>query len=178
MSATAKRRGRPWARTKRASPRGNAISKGTRCQQHLFSLSINPPETERVSTGESLDAVERIDKKLRLDDQARAVVFHEKNGRRHAHVVWSRIDVMEMKAMNLPCYHTRLKEISKDLFLEHGWRLPDGYHDKRNIDPRNFSLSLSGSRPNGQRRMRERDQTHFSGIIVCLRYQRSLCRCP
>ncbi|MEL6464964.1 MAG: relaxase/mobilization nuclease domain-containing protein [Pseudomonadota bacterium] len=119
----------------------DAISKGTRCQQYLFSLSLNPPETERVTTADILDAVERAEQQLGLSDQARAIVFHEKNGRRHAHVVWSRIDVMEMKAICLPFYKQRLKGLSKELFLEHGWRLPDGFRDKQNRDPRNFNLS-------------------------------------
>lgn len=118
----------------------DAISKGTKCQQYLFSLSISPPETENVSTADILEAVERAERKLGLEYQSRAIVFHEKNGRRHAHVVWSRIDVMEMKAINLPFYKTRLNEVSKDLFLEHGWRLPDGYRDRSKRDPRNFSL--------------------------------------
>lgn len=118
----------------------DAISKGTKCQQYLFSLSISPPETEKVSTSDILAAIERAEQKLGLEDQARAIVFHEKNGRRHAHVVWSRIDVMEMKAINLPFYKTRLNDVSKDIFLEHGWRLPDGYRDRNNRDPRNFTL--------------------------------------
>ncbi|MEX0283318.1 MAG: relaxase/mobilization nuclease domain-containing protein [Paracoccaceae bacterium] len=118
----------------------DAISKGTKCQQYLFSLSISPPETEKVSTSDILNAIERAERKLGLEDQSRAIVFHEKNGRRHAHVVWSRINVMEMKAINLPFYKTRLNDVSKDLFLEHGWRLPDGYRDRNNRDPRNFTL--------------------------------------
>lgn len=118
----------------------DAISKGTKCQQYLFSLSISPPETEKVSTSDILEAIQRAEQKLGLEDQARAIVFHEKNGRRHAHVVWSRIDVMEMKAVNLPFYKTRLNDVSKDLFLEHGWRLPDGYRDRNSRDPRNFTL--------------------------------------
>lgn len=118
----------------------DAVSKGTKCQQYLFSLSISPPETEKVSTTDILEAVERAERRLGLDDQARVIVFHEKNGRRHAHVVWSRIDIMEMKAVALPFHKTRLNEVSKDLFLEHGWRLPDGYRDRNNRDPRNFTL--------------------------------------
>lgn len=118
----------------------DAISKGTKCEQYLFSLSISPPEMEKVSTSDILDAIERAERKLGLDDQSRAIVFHEKNGRRHAHVVWSRIDVMEMKAINLSFYKTRLNDVSKNLFLEHGWRLPDGYLDRNNRDPRNFTL--------------------------------------
>ncbi|SMD07215.1 relaxase/mobilization nuclease domain-containing protein [Primorskyibacter flagellatus] len=119
----------------------DAISKGTRCQQYLFSLSLSPPETEQVRVADFVKAIERIEERLGLSDQARAIVFHEKEGRRHAHVVWSRIDVIEMIAINLPFFKTKLNEVSKDLFLEHGWRLPEGYRDKRNRDPRNFTLA-------------------------------------
>ena len=79
-----------------------AVSKGTRATQFLFSLSLNPPANERVSIEEFEAAIQQVETKLGLDDQPRAVVFHEKNGRRHAHVVWSRIDTEAMKAINLP----------------------------------------------------------------------------
>lgn len=116
-----------------------AIAKGTRCQQMLFSLSLNPPETETVSVGAFEDAISKAEQKLGLDDQARAIVFHEKEGRRHAHVVWSRIDVEEMKAINLPHYKRKLQDVSKALFLEHGWRLPEGLQDKNHRNPLNFT---------------------------------------
>ena len=119
----------------------DAISKGTQCKQFLFSLSLSPPETERVGLSDFEAAIEQAEQRLGLTGQPRAIVFHEKNGRRHAHAVWSRIDVREMKAINLPFYHTRLTELSKDLFLEHNWRLPEGLRDRENRDPRNFTLA-------------------------------------
>lgn len=78
-----------------------AISQGTRCKQFLFSLSLNPPETERVSTEAFERAIEQAETRLGLTGQPRAVVFHEKEGRRHAHAVWSRIKAEEMKAIQL-----------------------------------------------------------------------------
>lgn len=119
----------------------DAIAKGTKCQQYLFSLSLSPPETEKVSIADFVAAIAQAEDRLGLTGQSRAIVFHEKEGRRHAHVVWSRIDIDQMKAINLPFYKTRLNEVSKDLFLEHGWRLPDGYRDHKQRDPRNFTLS-------------------------------------
>ncbi|BBA34512.1 uncharacterized protein sS8_2561 [Methylocaldum marinum] len=119
----------------------DAIATGTRCTNHLFSISFNPPETERVSVKDFEAAIEKAESRLGLDGYARAIVFHEKNGRRHAHVVWSRIDPSQMKAINLPFYKTRLNEVSKELFLEHGWRLPDGYRDKTRRNPLNFTLA-------------------------------------
>ena len=70
----------------------------------FFSLSLSPPPNERVPIEVFETAIEQIEQKLGLEDQPRAVVFHEKEGRRHAHVVWSRIDTDEMKAINLPFY--------------------------------------------------------------------------
>lgn len=116
-----------------------AIAKGTKCQQFLFSLSLNPPETERVSVDQFTSAIDQAEAKLGLTGQARAIVFHEKQGRRHAHVVWSRIDVAQMKAINLPFYKRKLNDVSKTLFLEHGWRLPDSFRDRANRNPLNFS---------------------------------------
>lgn len=118
----------------------DAIAKGTKCQQFLFSLSFNPPETERVSVDQFEAAIEKAELALGLSGQARAIVFHEKEGRRHAHVVWSRIDVEKMTAIHLSFYKTRLNTVSKELFLEHGWRLPDGYRDKTKRNPLSYTI--------------------------------------
>ncbi|WP_416193776.1 relaxase/mobilization nuclease domain-containing protein [Nitrobacter sp. TKz-YC01] len=78
-----------------------AVSRGTKCRQYLFSLSLNPPEAECVSVGVFEEAIERIEGKLKLEGQPRAIVFHEKEGRRHAHCVWSRIDAETMTARQM-----------------------------------------------------------------------------
>jgi Relaxase/Mobilisation nuclease domain len=116
-----------------------AVSKGTRATQFLFSLSLNPPAPERVSIEEFEAAIDQVEEKLGLDGQPRAVVFHEKNGRRHAHVVWSRIDTEHMKAINLPHYKLKLRDVSRALYLEHGWALPRGLVNSRERDPKNFT---------------------------------------
>jgi hypothetical protein len=41
--------------------------------------------------------------------------------------VWSRIDPEQMKALNLPYFKNRLSELPQDLYLEHGWELPEGH---------------------------------------------------
>lgn len=38
------------------------------------------------------EAIAEIERKLGLENQPLAILFHEKGGRRHAHFVWSRID--------------------------------------------------------------------------------------
>ena len=116
-----------------------AISKGTRCLQYLFSVSLNPPESETVPVKVFEEAVRGIEEQLGLQGQPRAVVFHEKEGRRHAHAVWSRIDAQEMKAINLSHFKRKLQAISKQIYLEHGWTLPDGFREKGKGNPLNFS---------------------------------------
>ncbi|MEQ9314408.1 MAG: hypothetical protein RLN72_01065, partial [Henriciella sp.] len=66
-----------------------AVSRATRCRQFLFSLSLNPPDTENVPVAVFEAAIDRVEEKVGLDGQPRVVVFHEKEGRRHAHCVWS-----------------------------------------------------------------------------------------
>lgn len=116
-----------------------AISKATQCKQYLFSLSLNPPQNEQVPIEAFEKAVEKIEQKLGLSDQPKVLVFHEKEGRRHAHAVWSRIDQENLKAINLPFYKNKLNELAKDLYLEHGWDLPKGFKDPLLKDPLNFN---------------------------------------
>lgn len=118
----------------------DAISRGTRCKQFMFSVSFNPPPGKDVPTEAFADAVDRVESAVGLEGQPRVLVFHEKNGRRHAHCVWSRVKVDEMKAINLPYYKNRLSEVAKELYLDHGWDLPAGFIDRQNRNPLNFTL--------------------------------------
>ncbi len=117
----------------------HAISKGTRAKQPFFSLSLSPPPNERVPIEVFETTIEQIELTLGLEDQPRAIVFHEKKGRRHAHVVWSRIDSDEMKAINLPFFKMKLKDLSRELYLENKWQIPPGLVDRNDRNPLNFS---------------------------------------
>lgn len=116
-----------------------ALSRGTRCTQFLFSLSLSPPECESVPVDVFEKAIMDIEAKVGLDGQPRAIVFHEKEGRRHAHCVWSRIDPERMRAINLPHFKVKLRDESRRLYIEHGWRMPAGLIDSAERDPLNFS---------------------------------------
>ncbi|MDE1466919.1 relaxase/mobilization nuclease domain-containing protein [Aurantiacibacter sp. D1-12] len=101
-----------------AMKEAEALAKGTRCKQHLFSVSLNPPENEDVPAEVFEGAIATIEEKVGLTDQPRMVIFHEKESRRHAHVVWSRIDAETMTAKQLSFFKTKLQEVSKQLYLE------------------------------------------------------------
>ena len=118
-----------------------AMSRGTKSEKFLYSLSLNPPEKESVPVKHFESAIDQAEQRLGLNGQPRAIVFHEKEGRRHAHAVWSRIDTENMKAVHIAYDHKKLKTLSRDLFLEHGWKMPRGLTDSRESDPRNFTLA-------------------------------------
>lgn len=118
-----------------------AVSRGTRCKQYLFSLSLNPPATANVRTEDFRAAIARIETELGLTGQPRAIVFHEKQGRRHAHCVWSRIRADDMKAVQLSFTHRKLMGIARELYIEHDWKMPRGLSKTKASDPRNFTLA-------------------------------------
>lgn len=118
-----------------------AVSRGTKCQQYLFSLSLSPPEGANLNGAAFEDAVDRIERKLGLDGQPRAIVIHEKEGRRHAHCVWSRIDAGTMTARQMSFFKQKLVGVSRDLYLENGWQMPRGLDNAAERDPTNFSLA-------------------------------------
>lgn len=99
-----------------------AIAAGTKSTKPLYSLSINP--SQPMSREEYGRAVDRIEDKLGLTDQARAVVFHTKNGREHCHVVWSRIDHEKMQARHMEFDRQKLREVARELVREFGHEMP------------------------------------------------------
>lgn len=117
----------------------HAVSTGTKCKQFLFSLSLSPPERENVPIEVFESAVAEIENKIGLKGQPRAVVFHEKEGRRHAHCVWSRIDAEQMKAINLPHFKMKLRDISRQLYLQNDWQMPRGLMNSHERNPLNFT---------------------------------------
>ena len=123
-----------------------AVSRGTRCKQHLFSLILNPPPGAKVGAAAFEDAADRAEARLGLTGQPRALVFHDKRGadgavRRHAHAVWCRIDADAMRARALPYHKRRLQDVARDLYHDHGWIMPPGLARKGARDPRNFTLA-------------------------------------
>ena len=131
---------------KDAFKEAEAISLGTKCKQYLFSLSLNPPKEESVDPRSFEDAVNRAEATLGLAGQPRAIVFHEKRGmdgkvRRHAHAVWCRIDAENARAVQLSFTKRKLQDLGRELYLEHGWKMPRGFVRSQETNPRNYSLA-------------------------------------
>ena len=117
-----------------------AIAKATSCKQFMFSLSISPPEHANVSNADFEAAAIEAMKRLKLQNQPYVLIYHEKNGSRHAHLVISRIDIETLKAINLPFYKERLCNLSRELFLLHQWELPQGHIDRALSSELNYTL--------------------------------------
>jgi len=66
---------------------------------HNPHASINTRADERLPPEQRMQAIDRLEKDLGLTGQPRAVVVHEKEGREHCHVVWSRIDLDKMRTI-------------------------------------------------------------------------------
>ena len=106
----------------------------TKCRNYLYSLSVNPDPANGPMPRELYDDyIARVEESLGLFGQPRAVVFHVKEdrngvGREHCHVVWSRIDVQEMKAIHMSFDHDKLMTVTRQFARDHGIELAPGYH--------------------------------------------------
>ncbi|MEM9813557.1 MAG: relaxase/mobilization nuclease domain-containing protein [Pseudomonadota bacterium] len=101
----------------------------TKCRNYLYSLSVNPDQRQGPLPRELYAAyVDRVEEALGLGGQPRAIVFHIKEGREHAHIVWSRIDLQEMKAIHMAFDHDKLMGVTRSFAREHGIELAPGYH--------------------------------------------------
>jgi Relaxase/Mobilisation nuclease domain len=98
------------------------LAEATRCQQPLFHVQVRNPEGEHLTREQWERVADRIESKLGLSDQPRAIAFHrqEATGDEHMHIGWSRIDEATWTAKALPFFKLRLKEVSRELEAELG----------------------------------------------------------
>lgn len=114
----------------------------TKCKNYLYSLSINPdPRQGELTREQYLEYLSRVESKLGLEPQGRALVFHIKNGREHFHAVYSRIDAINEKAIHLAFDKDKLMMVTRLFAREQNLELPKGYFKDRNT-PSREQLSL------------------------------------
>jgi hypothetical protein len=118
-----------------------ALSKATQCKQFIYSLSANPPLNQRVTTDDFINVIDRSEERLGLTGQPRVIVFHEKQGRRHAHCVWSRIKADTLTAVNLSHDRKKLVALTREIFIERQWPIPEGLVRSSKRNPTNFTLA-------------------------------------
>ena len=77
-----------------------ADAAGTRCENYFYHADLSPREFEDLDDAQWEEAADILERQLGLENQNRFVVEHEKNGRVHRHIVWSRIDTDTGKAIS------------------------------------------------------------------------------
>lgn len=101
-----------------------AMASGTRGANYFFQANINPRADEHLTPEQWERAVDVLEKNLGLTGQPRFVVEHEKAGRVHRHVVWSRVDPDSMTLINdshnLYIRERTAHELERDFGLEIG----------------------------------------------------------
>ena len=105
-----------------------AVASGSRSKRHFYHASINTDPTERLTPEQQAVAINRLEDKLGLTGQPRAVVEHEKEGRAHVHIVWSRIDLDRMRAISDSHNYRKHEEVARSLEQEFGHKRVQGAH--------------------------------------------------
>lgn len=105
-------------------------SKITKAKTGLYHAQINPAMGESMTPDQWQYAVDEMEKRLGLDNQPRAVVYHEKKGRPHMHVVWQRTDIEQGKAIDTKNDYYIHKKLGRHLEKQFGHqKLRDGFNE-------------------------------------------------
>lgn len=142
-----------------------AVASGTRIENYFYHANINPDTRERNLTPEEWrEAVDTLERNLGLIGQPRFVVEHEKEGRTHQHIIWSRVDLETMRAkpdsLNYAAHERTSRELEIAFGLERGEsvltpdrdgqrpeRTPESWAmmkaEKTGIDPRDVKAEVT-----------------------------------
>jgi hypothetical protein len=95
----------------------HVMADSTRCTRPFFHVQVRNPAGEDLTPEQRTRVVNRIESKLGLSGQPRAVALHIdlETGDTHIHVAWSLIDENTLKARPLPFFKMRLKEACREL---------------------------------------------------------------
>lgn len=108
-----------------------AVAAGARTTKPFYHASINTRADERLTDEQRSHAIDRLEEKLGLTGQPRVVVVHEKHGREHCHIVWSRIDLSRMAAISDSHNYRKHEEVARQLEREFGHARVQGAHAER-----------------------------------------------
>ena len=101
------------------------------CKKPFYHASINTRADELLTPEQRMQAIDRLEKELGLTDQPRVVVVHEKEGREHCHVVWSRIDAEDMRTISDSHNYRKHEIVARELEREFGHARVQGAHIER-----------------------------------------------
>jgi len=109
----------------------DALAAGTRCERSLYHAAISPEPPHRLTPEQRAEAIDALEERLGLCGHARVVVMHEKLGRQHIHVVWSRIDLARMRSVSDSHNYRKHEEVARELERRFGHDRVQGAHHER-----------------------------------------------
>lgn len=109
----------------------DAVAMGTRCEKPLYHAALSPEPPHRLTPEQRMEAIDALEKKMGFEDHQRVVVLHEKLGREHVHVVWSRIDIYQMRSVHDGHNYRKHEEVARDLERRFGHDRVQGAHAER-----------------------------------------------
>jgi hypothetical protein len=142
----------------------DAYAVGTRCEKSLYHAAMSPEPPHRLTPEQRAEAVEALEEKLGLAGHARVVVMHEKLGREHIHVVWSRIDLDNMRSVSDSHNYRKHEEVSRDLERRFGHEKIQGAHVER--DGPDGAKVLRPDRTPSRAELRQQERTGIRGRDV------------
>jgi hypothetical protein len=98
----------------------DALASGTRCKNAIYHADINPREDEVLTPEQWEQAVDLLERNLGLEGHSRFVVEHEKEGRVHRHVIWSRVDTETMTVVSDSNNYAKHERTARTLEKEFG----------------------------------------------------------
>jgi Relaxase/Mobilisation nuclease domain len=119
------------------------LSKGTNCSKSIYHAKLNP--TRDLSREEWDKAIGIFEKEMGLEGYPRAVVLHEKKGREHIHLIYSRFN-HDLEAERLTAWsdswdYPKHEKISRKIELELGLEQTRGVFTNRDGDRPKRTLS-------------------------------------
>jgi hypothetical protein len=108
-----------------------SVAGGARTTKPFYHGSINTRADERMTDEQRAYAIDKLEAALGLTGQPRVVVVHEKEGREHCHIVWSRIDLDRMAAISDSNNYRKHEEVARALEREFGHERVQGAHIER-----------------------------------------------
>jgi len=112
------------------------FAQGTRCENFFYQMNLNPRGDERLTEEQWTRAREIAEKHHGLEGQAYFVVEHVKNGRAHHHVIWSRIDLENMRAISDSKDARKNHAIAREVEQEFDLQRVTGPYDREPGTPR------------------------------------------
>lgn len=110
------------------------IAEGTRGYKGLYHANIDPAMDYTMTPEQWWRCVDVLERELGMEGQPRAVVLHEKHGRTHLHIVWSRADLDTMTLRSDSHNYQAHERASLALEQEFGHEHVPGKHAKRDRD--------------------------------------------